>query len=142
MLANVYTMVRKEMWSHDRRGKQYGAQKTSEALNARRTLTLLLIHSRGRCCEPKTSHLRFALLQEGLQPLLGSPSLVVVAHYQDDVVPVKLAHQVKPNVRLVGIRGDGAQKGQVDALPRAKQEAEINLLTFGMSSVFMDTKQF
>lgn len=65
---------------------------------------------------------------------------MVVADYQDDVVPVKLAHQVEPNVGLVGIRGDRAQKGQMDALRSPEQEVEINLLTFGISSVFMDTK--
>lgn len=87
----------------------------------------------------RTPHLCFSLLQEGLQPLLGGPSLVVVAHYQDDVVPVELAHQVEPNVRLVGIRRDCAQKGQMDALRSAEQEVEINLLTFGISVIsFLD----
>lgn len=90
--------------------------------------------------QARTSHLCFSLLQQGLQPLLGGPSLVVIAHYQDDVVPVKLAHQVEPNVGLVGIRWDCAQKGQMDALRSAEQEVEINLLTFGISSVFLDTK--
>lgn len=88
----------------------------------------------------RTSHLCFSLLQEGLQPLLGGPSLVVVAHNQDDVVPVKLAHQVEPNMGLVGIWGDCAQKGQMDALWSAEQEVEVNLLTSGISSVFTDTK--
>lgn len=40
----------------------------------------------------RASHLCFSFLQEGLEPLLSSPALVVVAHYQDDVVPVELAH--------------------------------------------------
>lgn len=65
---------------------------------------------------------------------------MVVADYQDDVVPVKLAHQVEPNVCLVGIWGDCAQKGQMDALRSVGQEVEVNLLAFGISGVFMDTK--
>lgn len=68
------------------------------------------------------SHLRLSLLQEGLEPLLSSPPLVVVAHYQDDVVPVELAHQVEPNVRLVGIRWDCPQKGQVDTLQSERMD--------------------
>ncbi|TNN43557.1 hypothetical protein EYF80_046269 [Liparis tanakae] len=53
---------------------------------------------------------------EGLEPLLSGPPLVVVAHYQDDVVPVELAHQVEPHVGLVGVGGHRPQEGQVDAL--------------------------
>lgn len=83
----------------------------------------------------RASHLCLSLLQEGLQPLLSGPSLVVVAHYQDDVVPVKLAHQVEPNVGLVGIWGDRAQEGQMDTLQSVEQEVEFNLLTSFSSSV-------
>ena len=68
------------------------------------------------------SHLCFSLLQESLEPLLSSPPLVVVAHYQDDVVPVELAHQVKPHMRLVGVGRDCPQKGQVDTLRSTEQE--------------------
>lgn len=64
----------------------------------------------------EASHLCFSLLQEGLEPLLSSPPLMVVAHYQDDVVPVEFAHQVKPHVRLVGVGRDCPKKGQVDTL--------------------------
>lgn len=85
----------------------------------------------------RASHLCFSLLQEGLQPLLSGPSLVVVAHYQDDVVPVKLTHQVEPNVGLVGIRGDRAQEGQMDTLQIVEQKVEMNLLTFFSSRVFL-----
>lgn len=60
---------------------------------------------------------------------MSSPPLVVIAHYQDDVVPVELAHQVEPHVRLVGIRRDCPQKGQVDALRSMKQEIKIYILT-------------
>lgn len=64
----------------------------------------------------RASHLSFSLLQEGLEPLLSSPPLVVVAHYQDDVVPVELTHEIEPHVRLVGVGWDCPQKGQVDTL--------------------------
>lgn len=53
---------------------------------------------------------------------------MVVAHYQDDVVPVELAHQVEPHVRLVRVGRDCPQKGQVDALRSARQEIEVNTL--------------
>lgn len=87
-------------------------------LKSLHTQALLLIDSKvgGAVLRARASHLCFSLLQEGLQPLLSGPSLVVVAHYQDDVVPVKLAHQVEPNMGLVGIRGDRAQEGQMDTL--------------------------
>lgn len=62
------------------------------------------------------SHLCLSLLQQGLEPLLSGPPLVVVAHDQDDVVPVELAHQVEPHVRLVGVGRDCPQEGQVDTL--------------------------
>lgn len=75
------------------------------------------------------SHLGFSLLQEGLEPLLSSPPLVVVAHDQDDVVPVELAHQVEPHVRLVGVGRDCPQEGQVDALQSAEQEIRRLTLT-------------
>lgn len=105
-------------------------------LKALRTQALLLIDSRvGAVLRARASHLCFPLLQEGLQPLLSGPSLVVVAHYQDDVVPVKLAHQVEPNVGLVGIRGDRAQEGQMDTLQSVEQEVEFNLLTSISSSI-------
>lgn len=88
----------------------------------------------------QASHLGFPLLQEGLQPLLSGPSLVVVTHYQDDVVPVKLTHQVEPNMGLVGIRGDRAQEGQMDALQIVEQGVEINLLTFFSSRALLSTQ--
>lgn len=75
----------------------------------------------------RASHLRFPLLQEGLEPLLSSPPLVVVAHYQDDVVPVELAHQVEPHVRLVGVGRDCPQEGQMDTLKSAEREIEVNI---------------
>ena len=74
----------------------------------------------------RASHLCFPLLQEGLEPLLSSPPLVVVAHYQDDVVPVELAHQVEPHMRLVGVGRDCPQEGQMDALRSAEREMEVN----------------
>lgn len=75
----------------------------------------------------RASHLGLSLLQEGLEPLLSSPALVVVAHDQDDVVPVELAHQVEPNVCLVGVRRDGPQKGQVDTLRgRDNKQQHVN----------------
>lgn len=41
---------------------------------------------------------------------------MVIAHDQDDVVPVELAHQVKPHVRLVRVGGHRPQEGQMDTL--------------------------
>lgn len=41
---------------------------------------------------------------------------MVVADYQNDVVPVEDSHHLKPDVGLVRVRWDRAQKGQVDAL--------------------------
>lgn len=64
---------------------------------------------------------------------------MVVAHYQDDVVPVKLAHQVEPNMGLVGIRGDRAQEGQMDTLRSVEQEVEFDLLTLFQLKHLMKT---
>lgn len=41
---------------------------------------------------------------------------MVVADYQDDVVPVEDSHHLKPDVGLVRVRWHRSQKGQVDAL--------------------------
>lgn len=112
MLANVYTMVRKRCVQTTGRGDSY-----THTHSISQTHTHLRTEgSAGQGAG--ASHLGLSLLQEGLEPLLSSPALVVVAHDQDDVVPVELAHQVEPNVRLVGVRRDGPQEGQVDALRR------------------------
>lgn len=52
---------------------------------------------------------------------------MVVAYDQDDVVPVELAHQVEPHMRLVGIGRDRPQKGEVDALRGVKQKIRFIL---------------
>lgn len=128
------------MWPHDRRGGNSNVHRGPLRRYKPYALRRYCSYTLGGAVLPtRTSHLRFSLLQEGLQPLLGSPSLVVVAHYQDDVVPVKLAHQVEPNMGLVGIRGDCAQERQMDALRSAEQEKEITLLTFGILRVFTNT---
>lgn len=41
---------------------------------------------------------------------------MVVADYQNDVIPVEDSHHLKPDVGLVRVWWDRAQKGQVDAL--------------------------
>lgn len=71
-------------------------------------------------CEQDQADLGLSLLQQGLQPLLGSATLMVIADNQDDVVPPKLPHQVKPDLCLVGIRRHGPQERQVDALQRRR----------------------
>lgn len=45
-----------------------------------------------------------------------STTFVVVADYQNDVIPVEDSHHLKPDVGLVRVWWDRAQKGQVDAL--------------------------
>lgn len=65
---------------------------------------------------PQRPYLGLSLLQQRLQSLLGRSSLVVVADDQNDVVPAELSHQVEPDLGLVGVRWDGPQEGQVDAL--------------------------
>lgn len=116
MLANVYTTVRRRCVQTD----EGGAHTEVQVLAHVHTLTLT--HRGGEeeggagFPAAAASHLGLPLLQQRLQPLLGRPPLVVVADDQDDVVPVELAHQVEPHVRLVGVRRHGAQEGQVDAL--------------------------
>lgn len=41
---------------------------------------------------------------------------MVVTDYQNDVIPVEDSHHLKPDVGLVRVWWDRAQKGQVDAL--------------------------
>lgn len=41
---------------------------------------------------------------------------MVVTDYQNDVVPVEDSHHLKPDVGLVRVWWDRAQKGEVDAL--------------------------
>lgn len=41
---------------------------------------------------------------------------MVVTDYQNDVIPVEDSHHLKPDVGLVRVGWDRAQKGQVDAL--------------------------
>lgn len=109
------------MWPHNRKENSYIHRRPLRFKN--------LTHSRahahtlwergvvgGEARGAGASHLCFSLFQKGLEPLLSSPPLVVVAHYQDDVVPVELAHQVEPHMRLVGVGRDCPQKGQVDTL--------------------------
>ena len=117
------------MWPHNRKENSYIHRRPLKFLKQKKTkkkkpYTLtrsMLSHAAARA-----SHLCFPLLQEGLEPLLSSPPLVVVAHYQDDVVPVELAHQVEPHMRLVGVGRDCPQEGQMDALRSAEREMEVN----------------
>lgn len=116
------------MWPHNREGNS-NIHRRPLRFKKPYTLTRSCSYSlrEGRVLRAGASHLCFSLLQQGLEPLLSSPPLVVVAHYQDDVVPVELAHQVEPHVRLVGIGRDCPQKGQVDTLRSMKQEIQINI---------------
>lgn len=118
MLANVYTMVRKRCVQTTERADSYTHRRSHTHPHTRS-----LSHTWGQrdgsgVQGARASHLGFPFLQEGLEPLLSGTALVVVAHNQDDVVPVELAHQVEPNVRLVGVGGDGPQEGQVDTLQK------------------------
>lgn len=118
------------MWPHNRKGNS-NIHRRPLRFKKPYALTCLCsyILREGRVLRAGVSHLCFSLLQEGLKPLLSSPPLVVVAHYQDDVVPVELAHQIEPHVRLVGIGRDCPQKGQVDTLRSVRQKIEISILT-------------
>lgn len=71
---------------------------------------------------PRTAHLGLPLLQKGLESLLRSPTFVVVADDQDDVVPAELVHHVEPHVRLVRVRRHGAQEGKMDTLRQQNGE--------------------
>ncbi len=118
------------MWPHNRKENSYIHRRP---LRFYKNPTHSRAHAhtlwgRGGAPGAGASHLCFSLLQEGLKSLLSSPPLVVVAHYQDDVVPVELAHQVEPHVCLVGIWRDCPQKGEVDTLRSTKQDMEINNL--------------
>ena len=116
------------MWPHNRKENSYIHRRPLRFLKKKKkkkpyTLTRsMLSHAAARA-----SHLCFPLLQEGLEPLLSSPPLVVVAHYQDDVVPVELTHQVEPHVCLVGVGRDCPQEGQVDTLRSVEREIEVNI---------------
>lgn len=121
------------MWPHNRKENSYtedlwGLQNLTHSRAHAHTLLQGGKRERGGGLGAGASHLCFSLLQEGLEPLLSGPPLVVVTHYQDDVVPVELPHQVEPHVRLVGIGRDCPQKGQVDTLRSTKQEIEINIV--------------
>lgn len=65
---------------------------------------------------PCESHLRLPLLQQGFQSFLCRSALMVITHNQDDVIPLKLTHHVKPHLGLVGIGRYRTQEGEVNAL--------------------------
>lgn len=50
---------------------------------------------------------------------------MVIAHDQDDVIPLELTHHVKPHLGLVGIGWHRAQEGEVDALDGQLGEEEL-----------------
>lgn len=120
------------MWPHNRKENSYIHRRPLRFKKQRpyNTHTTARAHAHtlwGGPLGAGASHLCFSLLQEGLEPLLSSPPLVVVAHYQDDVVPVELPHQVEPHVCLVGVGRDCPQEGQVDTL-RGHQAKNRNVL--------------
>lgn len=109
----------KEMCLHNRKKKTFNIYRGPLRIWLQKhtpTYTHARLHAGARESATYASHLRLPLLQQGLQSFLCCSSLVVIAHDQNDVIPLELAHHVEPHLGLVRVGRYRAQEGEVDTL--------------------------